>query len=490
MSAGSPSAELEASPVNRIVQGDCVWAWPRYQPESVDLVFADPPFNIGYDYDVYHDRREHEHYLGWVAAVDHRSHRLLKPDGGFWLAIGGDYAAELKLLSQHLGFHSRARWFGTTFGVNCTKVHRARTRTCSTSVKDPQQFVPGRRAGEPDPSARGNSSTTTTARIPRGRLPDDTWILRPRNMADCFTADEDTWYFHASPGRSKREPVTTAHPDARTTAGPHHSSLLARRRVSARPVRRQRVVADHLRWAWFVGLNSGRSMRLAARERLEQVNVGDPLVRSADPTRLALDDARAKGEGGRGKGGTTAKEQPHTNEAPSTTNQESDQEDPEPRTLNPEPKGANASLVELFIVPVAVSQLDRVAAGPRVAARPGWQRTCRARWKCRRFEVVECVVVRLRLAENSPACRPRCEPSWPGRIGRKHSCPRPRRRWRCCSAATPRRVSTICSAIRRGRRVRRLAALRYGGRKKTFEYRWALLRAAESGRSFIGRRLA
>jgi site-specific DNA-methyltransferase (adenine-specific) len=24
---------------------------------SVDLVFADPPFNIGYDYDVYHDKR-------------------------------------------------------------------------------------------------------------------------------------------------------------------------------------------------------------------------------------------------------------------------------------------------------------------------------------------------------------------------------------------------------------------------------------------------
>ena len=33
---------------------------------SVDLAFADPPFNIGYNYDVYEDRMQAEEYLDWT----------------------------------------------------------------------------------------------------------------------------------------------------------------------------------------------------------------------------------------------------------------------------------------------------------------------------------------------------------------------------------------------------------------------------------------
>ena len=35
---------------------------------SVDLVFADPPFNIGYDYDVYQDNLEADDYLKWTSS--------------------------------------------------------------------------------------------------------------------------------------------------------------------------------------------------------------------------------------------------------------------------------------------------------------------------------------------------------------------------------------------------------------------------------------
>src|SRR5262249_37833739 len=38
---------------------------------------------------------------------------------------------------------------------------------------------------------------------PDGRLPDDTWILRPQDLADCFTPDEDTWYFPRIAGTFK-----------------------------------------------------------------------------------------------------------------------------------------------------------------------------------------------------------------------------------------------------------------------------------------------
>src|SRR5262249_29927178 len=30
---------------------------------------------------------------------------------------------------------------------------------------------------------------------PKGRLPDDTWVLRPQDLPEGFEAHEDTWYF-------------------------------------------------------------------------------------------------------------------------------------------------------------------------------------------------------------------------------------------------------------------------------------------------------
>jgi len=50
---------------NRIYQGDCVKLLEKTEAGSVDLVFADPPFNIGYEYDVYDDQQEADDYLKW-----------------------------------------------------------------------------------------------------------------------------------------------------------------------------------------------------------------------------------------------------------------------------------------------------------------------------------------------------------------------------------------------------------------------------------------
>ena len=90
---------------NTIRLGDCIEGMNRLPAGSVDLVFADPPFNIGYRYDVYEDSVEHQQYIDWCGRWIAAVHRALKPDGTFWLAIGDDYAAELKLEGQKAGFH-------------------------------------------------------------------------------------------------------------------------------------------------------------------------------------------------------------------------------------------------------------------------------------------------------------------------------------------------------------------------------------------------
>lgn len=190
--------------LERIHHGDCVTGMNDLPTGCVDLAFADPPFNIGFDYDVYDDARDRQHYLdwsrGWISAV----HRVLKPTGTFWLAIGDEYAAELKLLSQEIGFHCRSWvvWY-YTFGINCTKKFSRSHVHLFYLVKDPKKFT--FRGGELEnriPSARQLVYNDSRAN-PDGRLPDDTWILRPQDLADRFTPAEDTWYFPRVAGTFK-----------------------------------------------------------------------------------------------------------------------------------------------------------------------------------------------------------------------------------------------------------------------------------------------
>ena len=120
---------------------------------------------------------------------------MLKPAGTFWLAIGDEYAAELKLIfHRELGLTLRSWviWY-YTFGVNCTRKFSRCHAHLFHFVKDPKRFTFNDEAIRV-PSARQLVYADARAN-PRGRLPDDTWILRPQDVPDGFAADDDTWYF-------------------------------------------------------------------------------------------------------------------------------------------------------------------------------------------------------------------------------------------------------------------------------------------------------
>ncbi len=182
-------------PLNQIHQQDCLEGMQQLEPNSVDLAFADPPFNIGYEYDVYHDRRSGDEYLDWCRQWLSQVGRVLKPNGTFWLAIGDEYAAELKVvMQQEMGFVCRSWvvWY-YTFGVNCKNKFSRSHAHLFHMVRNPDDFtfnVDSIRV----PSARQLVYGDRRAN-PRGRLPDDTWILRPQDLPDGFQPDQDTWYF-------------------------------------------------------------------------------------------------------------------------------------------------------------------------------------------------------------------------------------------------------------------------------------------------------
>jgi site-specific DNA-methyltransferase (adenine-specific) len=160
----------------------------------VDLVFADPPFNIGYEYDIYQDNRDAEDYWNWSKNWIQEVSRILKPDGTFWLAIGDEHAAELKIIAtRNTGFIMRSWviWY-YTFGVHCQKKFTRSHVHLFHFTKDKQKFTFNDEAVRV-PSARQLIYNDKRA-DPRGRLPDDTWILRPQEIEQEFGADKDTWF--------------------------------------------------------------------------------------------------------------------------------------------------------------------------------------------------------------------------------------------------------------------------------------------------------
>jgi site-specific DNA-methyltransferase (adenine-specific) len=156
----------------KIHTGDCI-PWLRsLEPGSVDLVFADPPFNIGYEYDEYSDRRKPADYLHWcgewiLAAAD-----TLKPGGAFWLAIGDDYAAELCITLKRCGLTMR-NWviWHYTFGVHLTaKFGRCKTHMLYFTKGKPAYFEPERI--ESERQRMGDKRAN-----PAGRVPGDVWTF-------------------------------------------------------------------------------------------------------------------------------------------------------------------------------------------------------------------------------------------------------------------------------------------------------------------------
>lgn len=72
--------------LGRLYKADCLQVLPALEGESVDLVFADPPFNLNKDYGKgIKDSLTEDEYLSWCRRWIAESVRLLKPGGAFFL---------------------------------------------------------------------------------------------------------------------------------------------------------------------------------------------------------------------------------------------------------------------------------------------------------------------------------------------------------------------------------------------------------------------
>jgi len=159
---------------NSIIQGDCIEVLNKINEPIADLIFADPPFNIGYKYDKYYDSVKSKNYIAWTKTWMKACKKVLKPHGSFYIAIGDDYAANVKLIADEIGLTMR-NWiiWHYTFGQQ-TKNKFARSHThIFYFVNDKNNFTFNDHAIRV-PSDRQLLYNDKRAN-PKGKMPDDVW---------------------------------------------------------------------------------------------------------------------------------------------------------------------------------------------------------------------------------------------------------------------------------------------------------------------------
>jgi site-specific DNA-methyltransferase (adenine-specific) len=160
--------------LNKIICGDCIEVLSKVSEPFADLIFADPPFNIGYKYDKYYDKIKSKNYIAWTRDWMAACKKVLKPHGSFYIAIGDEYAANVKIIADELGLFMR-NWliWHYTFGQQMkNKFARSHTHIFYF-VNNKNNFTFNDHAVRV-PSDRQLIYNDRRAN-PEGKMPDDVW---------------------------------------------------------------------------------------------------------------------------------------------------------------------------------------------------------------------------------------------------------------------------------------------------------------------------
>lgn len=161
-----------------ITTGDCIAGLAAMPAGSVNLVLADPPYNVGIDYGdgSKADRLRDADYIAWTQRWITEAARVLADDGSMWVICGQEYAGDHQNAMRAAGLYWRntVTWV-ESFGVNCRKKFNRTSRPMLYSTKHPRRFTFNVEALTV-PSARQLKYNDHRAN-PTGKILDDVWPI-------------------------------------------------------------------------------------------------------------------------------------------------------------------------------------------------------------------------------------------------------------------------------------------------------------------------
>ena len=159
-----------------VLVGDCLDILPTLKHDSVDLVVADPPYNIGIDYGKGSKADQRRDYDVWCGRWINWCYRALKPHGSMWIISGQEHGADIDIAVRRAGMTMRNRitWH-ETFGVYCHNKFGRTSRPIYYAVKDAKNFT-FNKAVVTVPSARQAKYGDRRA-APGGKIMGDVWQI-------------------------------------------------------------------------------------------------------------------------------------------------------------------------------------------------------------------------------------------------------------------------------------------------------------------------
>lgn len=159
----------------RILVGDCLRVLPTIKAGSIDLIVADPPYNIGIDYGMGKKADRRGDYWSWCRKWIYLCNRALRDGGSLWIISGQEHGAEIDLSLQLEGLTVRNRitWH-ETFGVYCHGKFGRTSRPIFYAVKG--NGFTFNRGAVTVPSARQAKYGDRRA-APGGKIMGDVWQI-------------------------------------------------------------------------------------------------------------------------------------------------------------------------------------------------------------------------------------------------------------------------------------------------------------------------
>jgi site-specific DNA-methyltransferase (adenine-specific) len=95
------------TPRQEILQGDVMSFLPSMEPDSAQIIIADPPYNIGKDFGNDSDKQPMDEYLKWCDLWIKECLRILKPNGTMFIY---GFSEILALILARIPFGVNRRW--------------------------------------------------------------------------------------------------------------------------------------------------------------------------------------------------------------------------------------------------------------------------------------------------------------------------------------------------------------------------------------------
>lgn len=126
----------------RIIHGDALSELKKLPSESVDLIFADPPYNIGKNFDGLVESWDDADFRSWLFEIIAECHRVLKKQGSMYIMNSTENMPWIDLECRKLfTIKSRIIWAYDSSGVQAKKYFGSMYEPILMMVKDAKNYT-------------------------------------------------------------------------------------------------------------------------------------------------------------------------------------------------------------------------------------------------------------------------------------------------------------------------------------------------------------